>query len=127
MERGRQKREILNRLKSIEGHIRGIQRMVDGEQYCIDVLKQTAAVQGAIDKLNAMILENHLQTCVTTAIRGERSEERERVIAELMDVFHGGSNIGLHWREAAAAAACHECDDGSADETEVQTSESRGR
>ncbi|TAK35975.1 MAG: transcriptional regulator [Chloroflexota bacterium] len=107
MEQGRRKREIINRLRSVEGHVRGIQRMVEDDQYCIDVLKQTAAVQGAIDKLNAMILEGHLQTCVTTAIRSDRQDERERVIRELTDVFRGGSNIGLHWREAAAAD-CHD-------------------
>ena len=112
MEQSRQKRELLNRLKSIEGHIRGVQRMVEEGQYCVDILKQTSAIQGAIDKLNAMILEGHLQTCVTTAIRSERQEERERVIRELMDVFHGGSNIGLHWREAAAEG-CHHAEDGA--------------
>ncbi|TAK36877.1 MAG: metal-sensitive transcriptional regulator [Chloroflexota bacterium] len=116
MERSRHKRELLNRLKSVEGHIRGVQRMVEEGQYCIDILKQTSAIQGAIDKLNVMLLENHLQTCVTTAIRSERQEERERVIRELMDVFHGGSNIGLHWREAAAETCHHVPEHGDANE-----------
>ena len=81
------KREILNRLKSAEGHVRGIERMVDEDAYCIEVINQILAVQRALDKVNSMILERHLQTCVTTAIRGDDAAERERVIAEIMDVF----------------------------------------
>jgi len=81
------KREILNRLKSAEGHVRGIERMVDENAYCIEVINQILAVQRALDKVNSMILERHLQTCVTTAIRGDDAAERERVIAEIMDVF----------------------------------------
>jgi len=81
------KREILNRLKSVEGHVRGIERMVDEDAYCIEVINQILAVQRALDKANTMILEHHLQTCVTTAIRGDNPAERERVIAEIMDVF----------------------------------------
>jgi len=81
------KREILNRLKSVEGHVRGIERMVDEDAYCIEVINQILAVQRALDKANSMILKHHLQTCVTTAIRGDDAAERERVIAEIMDVF----------------------------------------
>lgn len=82
------KERILRRLKSIEGHIRGIQRMVEEDQYCIDILTQTFAVQRALDAVNSLILERHLQTCVTTAIRGEDPRERERVIHELLEVFN---------------------------------------
>jgi CsoR family transcriptional regulator, copper-sensing transcriptional repressor len=81
------KREILNRLKSVEGHVRGIERMVDEDAYCIQVINQILAVQRALDKVNSLVLERHLQTCVTTAIRGDDATERERIIAEIMDVF----------------------------------------
>jgi DNA-binding FrmR family transcriptional regulator len=81
------KRGILNRLKSVEGHVRGIERMVDENAYCIEAINQILAVQRALDKINSLILERHLQTCVTTAIRGDDAAERERVIAEIMDVF----------------------------------------
>ena len=87
------KKEIANRLRSIEGHVRGIERMVDEGEYCIDVIKQTIAVQRALDKVNALILQNHLQTCVTTAIRGEKPQERERVIGELLEVFETASKL----------------------------------
>jgi CsoR family transcriptional regulator, copper-sensing transcriptional repressor len=80
-------REILNRLKSVEGHVRGIERMVDENAYCIEVINQVLAVQRALDKVNGLILERHLQTCLTTAIRGDDAGERERVISEIMNVF----------------------------------------
>jgi DNA-binding FrmR family transcriptional regulator len=81
------RRGIINRLKSIEGHVRGVQRMVDEDAYCIDILNQNLAVQRALEKVNSLILERHLQTCVTTAIKGDDPDERERVIAEIMSVF----------------------------------------
>lgn len=81
------KKDILNRLKSVEGHVRGIQRMVDEDAYCIDVINQNLAVQRALERVNTLILERHLQTCVTTAIRGDDAGERERVIDEILQVF----------------------------------------
>ena len=81
------KQRVLSRLKSIEGHVRGVQRMVEEDKYCIDIIKQTLAIQRAIDKVNTLILGNHLNTCVTTAIRSRDPAERERVIGELLDVF----------------------------------------
>lgn len=78
---------ILNRLKSIEGHIRGIQRMVEEGAYCIDIINQNLAVQRALEKVTSLVLERHLQTCVTTAIRGDDAAERERVITEIMNIF----------------------------------------
>ena len=82
-----QKRDLANRLKSIEGHIRGIERMLEEDAYCMDILKQVKAVQQALERVSALTLENHLHTCVTTAIRSEDSQEQERVIHEIMDVF----------------------------------------
>jgi CsoR family transcriptional regulator, copper-sensing transcriptional repressor len=78
---------IINRLKSIEGHIRGVQRMVEEGSYCIDIINQNLAVQRALEKVNWLILEQHLQTCVTTAIQGDDPAERERVIAEILNMF----------------------------------------
>lgn len=80
-------RELVNRLKSVEGHVRGVTRMVEEDRYCIDIIKQVQAVQRALDRVNSMLLEGHLQTCVTQAIREENPAERERVIGELMEVF----------------------------------------
>ena len=67
--------------------MRGIENMVESDTYCIDVLKQTHAVQKALDKVNSLIMANHLNECVTSAIRGSDPKERERVIGEIVDVF----------------------------------------
>lgn len=88
-----QKSEIINRLKSIEGHVRGVARMVDEDAYCIDVIQQTQAIKRALDKVNHMVLSNHLDTCVTTAIRGDDPSDRERVLNELMEVFDASSKL----------------------------------
>ncbi len=87
------KQQILSRLKSIEGHVRGVHRMVDEDKYCIDVIKQTLAIQRALDMVNTLMLRNHLNTCVTTAIRSQDAAERERVISELLDVFDAAAKL----------------------------------
>jgi DNA-binding FrmR family transcriptional regulator len=79
--------DILNRLKSIEGHVRGIERMIQNGDYCMDIVNQILAVQRALQKVNGMVLDRHLHTCVTTALRGDNPDERERVIGEIMGVF----------------------------------------
>lgn len=77
----------LTRLKTVEGHIRGIERMVEDEAYCIDVIRQINAVQSALNKISNMILEEHLHSCLITAVRGENPDERERVLREISEVF----------------------------------------
>lgn len=81
------KRELISRLRSIEGHVRGIERMVEEDAYCMDILRQVKAVQQALERVSALTLENHLNTCVTTAIRSQDEAEKARVVAEIMDVF----------------------------------------
>ena len=81
------KQELNNRLKSVEGHIRGIQRMVEDDVYCMDIMKQIKAVQQALERVSPLTLENHLNTCVTTAIRSDDEAEKTRVVTEIMDVF----------------------------------------
>lgn len=88
-----QKQQLLNRLKTIEGHVRGVQRMVEQEAYCIDILKQTQAIQRALETFNRLILAQHLNGCVTEAIRGEDPRERERVVGELLQVFDAGNTL----------------------------------
>jgi CsoR family transcriptional regulator, copper-sensing transcriptional repressor len=77
----------LERLKNVEGHIRGIERMVEEDAYCIDVIRQLQAVQAALNKVSMQILDNHLNSCLITAVRGEDPEERERVLKEIAEVF----------------------------------------
>jgi DNA-binding FrmR family transcriptional regulator len=80
-------KDITRRLASASGHIKGIERMVAEDAYCIDVIKQIQAVQSALHKVNSLMLENHLRTCVTTAIRGEDADEREQMLQEVTSVF----------------------------------------
>lgn len=81
------KKEILNRLKSVEGHIRGIQKMVEDDLYCIDIMNQVKAVQKALEQVNVLTLENHMNSCVTAAVRSENEKERAKVIQEIIDLF----------------------------------------
>jgi DNA-binding FrmR family transcriptional regulator len=85
--------EAEKRLKNVEGHMRGIVRMMDEDAYCIDVIRQIQAVQAALSKISAMILEEHLNSCVITAIRGEDPGERERVLKEITGVFDAANKI----------------------------------
>jgi len=77
----------LRRLKTISGHLRGIERMVEEGEYCFDVIRQIQAVQAALNKVSSLILQDHLNSCLITAVRGEDPEERERVLKEIVDVF----------------------------------------
>jgi DNA-binding FrmR family transcriptional regulator len=79
--------DAVKRLKNIEGHVRGIEQMVENGVYCIDVLRQIHAVQAALDKVSGIILDGHLHSCLITAVRGEDVDERERVLSEIADVF----------------------------------------
>ena len=71
----------------ISGHLEGIKKMIRDEKYCIDIIKQNEAVIAAIKKLNQMILENHLKTCVTQAIKGRDKKEQKKKIKELLEIF----------------------------------------
>lgn len=78
---------VLKRLTVIEGHLKGIKKMVDQDAYCIDVIHQIYAVQSALNKVSAMILDDHLNNCVISAVRGENPDDRERVLKEIADLF----------------------------------------
>ncbi|PIQ69883.1 transcriptional regulator [Candidatus Shapirobacteria bacterium CG11_big_fil_rev_8_21_14_0_20_40_12] len=80
-------KEILNRLSYLEGHLRAVRRMVEEGKYCIDVIHQIEAVEAALKKVKEIILENHLNTCVTTAISGKNEKDRKRVLGELLEIF----------------------------------------
>lgn len=78
------KDEALKRLAYIEGHLKGIRKMVEEDQYCVDILKQTYAVQRAIDKFEGILLKGHLNSCVPNGVKEGREQE---VIAELEELF----------------------------------------
>jgi CsoR family transcriptional regulator, copper-sensing transcriptional repressor len=78
------KHEALKRLSYIEGHLKGIRKMVDEDQYCVDILKQTHAVKRALDKFDALLLRGHLAGCVPDGVREGRADQ---VVAELNELF----------------------------------------
>jgi CsoR family transcriptional regulator, copper-sensing transcriptional repressor len=77
------KHEALNRLSYIEGHLRGIRKMVEDDHYCVDVLKQSYAVRCAIEKFEAVLLRSHLAMCLPEGMRAGQSEELAGELEEL--------------------------------------------
>jgi DNA-binding FrmR family transcriptional regulator len=80
------RRDLLNRLASIEGHLKGIRRMVEEDQYCVEVLRQTYAVERAIKAFESAILDGHLHTCVPAGFREGRDAAMIRELAELFEL-----------------------------------------
>ena len=78
------KRDALKRLSYINGHLSGIRRMVEEDKYCVDVLKQTFAVRRAIQKLESILLEGHLSSCV---IEGVKDGREDQVLGELLELY----------------------------------------
>lgn len=89
----RDNQKIIQQMKTTEGHLRGIQRMLAEDAYCIDVIRQIQAVQAALNKVSAEILDRHLNSCLITAVRGDDPAERERVLKELTSVFEAANKI----------------------------------
>jgi len=83
----RVKEDALFRLKSVLGHVDGVIRMLEREEYCIDVIKQVAAIEVALKKVSAVLLQNHLDTCVTVAVNEKSPAVRRRVVRELLEIF----------------------------------------
>jgi len=83
----------IRRLKTIEGHLRGVIRMVEEDLYCIDIIRQIQAVEAALNKVSSKILEDHLNSCVITAIQGNDKKERERVLKEITEVFEMSTKV----------------------------------
>ena len=73
-----------NRLRRIEGQVRGLQRMVDEDAYCIDILTQVAAVQTALEQVAVNVLDGHVRHCVADAVAGPDQEDSEAKLDELM-------------------------------------------
>lgn len=81
------KSKALGRLRRIEGQVQGIQRMVQQDKPCVDILLQISAVQGAVDQVHRLLLTQHLESCVADAIRSVTGRDRQRKVGELLAVF----------------------------------------
>lgn len=78
------KRTALNRLKTVRGHLDGVIGMVDDERYCPDIMKQVSALQASLERVNRILLQNHLETCVTEAVTEGRTAA---IVDELMETM----------------------------------------
>lgn len=81
------KLSIARRLRRIEGQVVGVQKMVDGERSCVDILNQTAAIVSAVRGVENLIMETHLETCVSEAMRSGDADERRRNVSEVMEII----------------------------------------
>jgi DNA-binding FrmR family transcriptional regulator len=79
---------VLTRLRRIEGQVRGIQKMMEEERYCADVLMQVASVQEALRGVSRSLLRNHLKHCAAEAIRSDDPEKAEAMYEELLDLVY---------------------------------------
>jgi len=90
----KQKEDVLKRLNKVEGQIRGINKMVTEDRYCIDILTQTRAVVSAIRKVEELIMKQHLHSCVTTSMRSNNEEDKANKINEVMDMLSRFRHVG---------------------------------
>lgn len=81
------KTNLLRRLRKIEGQIKGIQRMIDNEKYCADVLIQIAAVRAALNRVGLIIFEDHTKGCVTEAVQTDHCDEKIKELTDLISKF----------------------------------------
>lgn len=85
--RDKKEKDLLNRMNYLTGHLQAVSRMIEEDRYCIDIIRQNQAVTSALEKVNELILQRHLKTCVTKAIKGTSEKERKKVFDEIVEVF----------------------------------------
>lgn len=81
------KKDLMVRLRRIEGQVRGLQRMIEEDKYCVDILTQVVAVRGALRKVGLNILDDHIHGCVQKVIKGKDEKGNKEIIDELMGVL----------------------------------------
>jgi len=86
--------QVRKRVRRIVGQVAGIERMIEEDRYCVDILLQVAAVRGALDGMGKQLLRSHVDTCVMQAFTSGRKKDREEKIDELMEVFSKFAHIG---------------------------------
>jgi len=84
------KQETLRRIKTVEGHVRGIERMVENDANCIEVIRQIQAVQAALTKISVSVLDEHMQSCLTNSLDGEK---RDQMLREITEVYEMASKV----------------------------------
>jgi DNA-binding FrmR family transcriptional regulator len=87
------KKRALHRSRILQGQLRGLERMIDNEEYCVDIITQSLAIQKSLRSLNKLLVENHLRTHVTDMFEAG-GDEREAAVTELLTVFELTNNRG---------------------------------
>lgn len=82
-----EKKKLNNRLRRVIGQVEAVGRMIEDEEYCVDILMQLSAATGALDKVGQIVLEEHIKTCVSDAIESGDAADRDEKIAELIKIF----------------------------------------
>lgn len=80
-------RDLMNRLKRIEGQVRGVEKMVENDCYCVDILTQVSAITAALNSFNKVLLANHITTCVAEDIRNGREEMVNELVLTLQKLM----------------------------------------
>jgi DNA-binding FrmR family transcriptional regulator len=88
-----EKQDILRRVRIATGHLEGVARMIERDEYCIDVIKQIQAVEASLNRLATKILANHLHSCVASAVRGDDPSAREKVLGEIAEIFETATRV----------------------------------
>ena len=81
------KKQVLNRMNYLVGHLQANRKMIETDKYCIDIIRQNNAVISAIKKVDDLILRSHLESCATTAIRDGDVKKRQKVLKELLEIY----------------------------------------
>lgn len=81
--------KVTKRLARIEGQVRGISKMVEDDRYCIDIVRQVQAIKSALSSVEAVILDDHLDSCVQTALQSEEIRDRREKVDELVAILGG--------------------------------------
>lgn len=81
------KKEILKRINYIQGHLEGVKKMIDSDRYCIDIINQSKGITSALKKVNKMILANHLNCCIVSAIERKDEKDQKEKIEELLEIL----------------------------------------
>ncbi|MCA9034563.1 MAG: metal-sensitive transcriptional regulator [Planctomycetaceae bacterium] len=82
-----EKSKLKNRLRRVAGQVDAVQRMIDDDEYCVDILMQISAATGALNKVGEVILEEHLKSCVRDAIENGNEKDRDQKLEELIAIF----------------------------------------
>ncbi len=86
------KKDCLKRINYIRGHLEGVRKMIEEDKYCVDVIQQNLGVISALSKINEIILNSHLETCVYNAVKSGNPGRKRKIFKELIKIYHLDKN-----------------------------------